>query len=579
MIRFNVYLFLLFFLSACASISQKDDKGFNWKKASAKLTREYAKSMGPLSPEWISGVGFSQFEHLTTPWSKELEQQNYLLSYKWKSKLERMLKTESHEEYRADIRILLDHVERTMRGIEFDREIGAISFMPISENVYLTLNELVYDNAPERKIKNALSRFGLIVRGDEEQLPLIAGFTAHVLNQMDKLHEKRMKGFWPSRREIETYLKDSESYIESLNELLLDTKSDEWKKDYENFKEQELQYREFVKKKILPYARSQEGLPEAVYANILKEMGIDESPSELIEVAKRDYRVIYMRFSELAKDVAKIHNLSSSDPVSVVHYLTSKKISDQAELLKLYNEVNEELFQIVLREKLLSINERPNILIRFANKSEALSLPAPYFNNSPFFGKDKNKKSEFVITPADGGRDDFSFREAALNLTAHEAMPGHALQYHMMRERGTTLMRSWLAFNSVNVEGWGLFAEDLVFPYLSKEAQFITLQRRLWRVARMFLDPELNLGLINEKRVFEVFLDELGFSKLFAESEFRRYSYIMPGQANSYYFGYKRLMKMKEKVSDPLCFNDAILNFGVLPLEEIASRIDRLSCK
>jgi hypothetical protein len=56
MIRFNVYLFLLFFLSACASISQKDDKGFNWKKASAKLTREYAKSMGPLSPEWISGV-------------------------------------------------------------------------------------------------------------------------------------------------------------------------------------------------------------------------------------------------------------------------------------------------------------------------------------------------------------------------------------------------------------------------------------------------------------------------------------------------------------------------------------------
>jgi hypothetical protein len=269
MIRFYVYLFLLFFLSACASISQKEDKGFNWKKASAKLTREYAKSMGPLSPEWISGVGFSQFEHLTTPWSKELEQQNYLLAYKWKSKLERMLKTESHEEYRADIRILLDHVERTMRGIEFDREIGAISFMPISENVYLTLNELVYDNAPERKIKNALSRFGLIVRGDEEQLPLIAGFTAHVLNQMDKLHEKRMKGFWPSRREIETYLKDSESYIESLNELLLDTKSDEWKKDYENFKEQELQYREFVKKKILPYARSQEGLPEAVYAKML----------------------------------------------------------------------------------------------------------------------------------------------------------------------------------------------------------------------------------------------------------------------------------------------------------------------
>jgi hypothetical protein len=570
---------ILLFLSACATSSQNKEVEFDWRKASAKLTREYAISMGPLFPEWISGVGFSQFEHLTTPWSEDLEQESYLLADKWKVKLESMLKTQLHEEYRADIKILLDHVNRRIEGINFDRQIGAISFMPICEHVYLSLNELIFENAPQRKHENALSRFRLIVKGDKNQPPLIAGFTAHIFNQMNKLHEKRQYGFWPSRREVEVYLKDSDTYMESLSELLAKTKSEAWKKDFDNFKREELQYRDFLRKKILPYARPKDGMPEAVYANILREMEITETPQELINVAKRDYRTIYMQFSELAKEIAREHKLSANDPVSVVHYLTSKKITDKEELLKLYNQINEELFEIVLRHKILTIKERPNMLIRFASSSEALSLPAPYFNNSPFFGKDKNKKSEFVITPAEGGRDDFSFREAALTLTAHEAMPGHALQYHMMRERGTTLMRSWLAFNSVNVEGWGLYAEDLVYPYLSKEAQFITLQRRLWRVARMFLDPELNLGLIKEKRIFEVFMDELGFSKLFAESEFRRYSYIMPGQANSYYYGYKKLMKMKDKVPSSLCFNDALLNYGVLPLEEINARLERLSCE
>jgi uncharacterized protein (DUF885 family) len=186
-----------------------------------------------------------------------------------------------------------------------------------------------------------------------------------------------------------------------------------------------------------------------------------------------------------------------------------------------------------------------------------------------------------VITPATNGRNDFSFKEAVVTLSAHEAIPGHGLQYHAMKERGTTLIRSWFAHNSVNVEGWGLYAEDLVYPYLTKEAQFITLQRRLWRVARMFLDPELNLGRIKPARVLEVFQGELGFSKPFAESELSRYSYIMPGQATSYYYGYKKLLLMKHvlqqknlKISDR-CFNDAVLNLGILPLEDIDARFQK----
>lgn len=569
-------LFLLVF--SCAS-HNKTEAPFDWKKASKKLTHDYAVSYAPLAPEDISEMGFTQFEHFTAPYSKDYQKEKYAHAYKWKSRLERLLQAETNEEYKTDIRILLDHVTSQMESIDLVRSEGIVPFMPVTEVIYLNLKTLLAKDSDKRKRNNGLSRFRYYVRGDEEQLPLMAGYTAYMVAHMNHLAENRKRGFWPLKDEIETYLKDSDSYLEAIQELLGHWKSEEWKRDLDELRSQDLIYREFLRRKVLPYARTTNFTPPKIYAFTLKDMGIETSPEELIETAKKDYRATYLEFSELAQEIAKDKNLTKNDPVSVIQYLTSKKLIDEKELLRLYQKTNEELFQIVVKNKILTVKERPNMIIRFATKTEAQSLPAPHFNNSPFFGKDKNRPSEFVVTPTDGGRDDFSFPEAVTTLTAHEAMPGHALQYHVMRERGTTLMRAWFAFNSVNIEGWGLYAEDLVYPYLDKETKFVTLQRRLWRQARMFLDPELNLGRIKGQRVLDVYMKELGFSKLFAESELRRYSYIMPGQANSYYYGYKKLMGMKARFKNVKCFNDAVLNYGILPLDEISARLEKVICE
>ena len=76
-------------------------------------------------------------------------------------------------------------------------------------------------------------------------------------------------------------------------------------------------------------------------------------------------------------------------------------------------------------------------------------------------------------------------------LIAHEARPGHELQFDSMVEHGVSLARALYAFNSTNVEGWGLYAEYITKPYMPLEGQLISLQMRLQRAARAFLDPEL----------------------------------------------------------------------------------------
>ena len=57
--------------------------------------------------------------------------------------------------------------------------------------------------------------------------------------------------------------------------------------------------------------------------------------------------------------------------------------------------------------------------------------------------------------------------------TAHEARPGHGMQYAALVENGTSLARSTYAFNSANVEGWGLYAEAIMMEHMPLEGQLM----------------------------------------------------------------------------------------------------------
>ena len=62
------------------------------------------------------------------------------------------------------------------------------------------------------------------------------------------------------------------------------------------------------------------------------------------------------------------------------------------------------------------------------------------------------------------------------------------MQFAALVEQGVSLARMLYAFNSVNVEGWALYAEAEMLPYEPIEGQFVAQQFRLLRAARAFLD-------------------------------------------------------------------------------------------
>jgi uncharacterized protein (DUF885 family) len=200
-------------------------------------------------------------------------------------------------------------------------------------------------------------------------------------------------------------------------------------------------------------------------------------------------------------------------------------------------------------------------------------VPPPFLHNT-------GQKGEFVLPlniPAGPGQtsqkyDDFTFDAAAWTLTAHEARPGHELQFDSMVEHGVSIARARYAFNSTNVEGWGLYSEYLIRPYMPLEGQLVSLDYRLLRAARAFLDPELQSGKVTPEEAKRVLEQDVVQSPAFAEEEVERYTYRAPGQANSYYYGFTKLVALRKDVEGTLGtkvkqkkYHDFILAQGLLP--------------
>jgi uncharacterized protein (DUF885 family) len=141
-----------------------------------------------------------------------------------------------------------------------------------------------------------------------------------------------------------------------------------------------------------------------------------------------------------------------------------------------------------------------------------------------------------------------------------------------MVEHGVSLARALYAFNSTNAEGWGLYSEYIMQPYEPPEGQLLTLQLRLLRAARAFLDPELQSGAVTPLQAYSVLEKDVLLSHAFATEEVERFTFRTPGQANSYYYGYTRLLSLRKETEDKLKskfdqkkFHDFLLAQGLLP--------------
>jgi uncharacterized protein (DUF885 family) len=276
-----------------------------------------------------------------------------------------------------------------------------------------------------------------------------------------------------------------------------------------------------------------------------------------------------------AAKIAKERNWPTPDYREVIKQLKKTQIPDD-QVLDFYVHRLARIESIIRAQKLVTLPDRP-ARIRLGTPAENAQQPAPHMTAPRLIGN-TGEQGEFVLPLSVPGKttqkyDDFNYDAAAWTLTAHEARPGHEMQFSRMVETGVSLARAIFAFNSVNVEGWGLYSEAITLPYMPLDGQLISLQLRLQRAARAFLDPELQIPGKWTPEAARAFLQkEVGLSPAFATEEVDRFTFRSPAQATAYFYGYTKLLELRAAAQkqlgdrfDQRKFHDLILAQGLLP--------------
>jgi Bacterial protein of unknown function (DUF885) len=525
----------------------------------ARYSPEQAGSLGVRGlDQQVSRVTPDQAEHYRSDFTAA------------RTELQKRLDAEKDPLVRQDLEILIAEANREIKSSAANERF-LLPYDDVAGTIFFGIKSLLDDQVAADRRPAAVVR----LRKYAGLVPGVEPYTSQVEEHFrERLKKPGLMG--PSKVEVEKNLETTNAYVTGIGLLLEKYKMIGYQDAFAKLKQELASYDEFVRKEVLPKARSDFRLPPELYTIQLANYGIDYTPAELMRMAHEAFTDLQNQMAPIAERVAKERHLPSSDYRNVIRALKKDQIPGD-QIMPFYRKRLEEIEGILRSKHLITLPDRPAI-IRLASAAETAQQPAPHMVPPPLINN-HGERGQFVLpleTTGSGGKtlkyDDFTFAAASWTLTAHEARPGHELQFDAMVERGVSLARALFAFNSTNVEGWGLYSEYFMLPYMPDDAKLVSLDYRLLRAARAFIDPELQEGKITPAQAMQILEKDVVCSPGFATEEVERFTFRAPGQAPSYFDGFTRLLEIRNAAEHALGpkfnlqkFHDFILSQGLLP--------------
>jgi Bacterial protein of unknown function (DUF885) len=492
-------------------------------------------------------------------------------------KLEAIRVAATDPRVQQDLDILIDAARDQRMSSQINRQY-MLPFFDLPQAIFGGFQNLIDERIPKERWQAATVRLRRYVGREKGYEPI----TMLARKRYEEAATKQeLLGPWIV--EAQQYLDNQKRYMDGVEGVLKKSGIKGWQKDMQTLRRQIDEYGAWIRTTVLPRARLTSQLPAEVYADNLKQFGVEMAPRELIDRATASFAATRTEIQTIARTVATQRGWNANDYREVIRWLKQERIAED-KLLPLYKDRLARLEDIVRREQMVTLPEREAV-IRLATEAESAAQPAPHVDPPRLIGN-TGEPAEFVLPTKNPNAtpgvemDDFTYDAISWTLTAHEARPGHELQFAKMLERGVSTARVVFAFNSANVEGWALYAEAQMKEYLPTDAQVGVLQLRMMREARAFLDPMVNLGMIKPEEALRFLMEEVVLSEPMAKQEVDRYTFNAPGQATAYFYGYSKLnaLRTKTEIALPNDFNrqayhDFIIGQGLLPFDLIEKAV------
>lgn len=532
-----------------------------WIRRSDKVTQQLLDIGFERFPEGGSSQGLSQYDEQVSVPTYANDQAYFQKLRDFKAAAEQSISTESDKRVAQDLRILADSAQQTLDD-EAYYEAKCVPFNNPTDAIYGSLANLLDDqNSPDRW-QSAAVRLKKYAGLEPGYRPM-----AEVFRERAELQMAKPDMIYPSRVAVENALKNDSQLLDGIQSLLEKQGVKDWQPAFAALKEQLTAYDGWLRETVLPQTREDFRLPADSYLRNFRSMGIsDITPEQLAAKGREAFAEIQQQMGTVAAQ------LGHSDYREALKVLKKDQIAPD-QILPLYKSRLKQI-EGIIREKDLVTLPPGECVIRQATPAEAAAFPSPQMIAPPLVNNN-GERGQFVLPllSTDGQKfDDFTYNAISWPVTAHEARPGHELQFDGMVDRGVSLARAVYAGNSANIEGWGLYSEWMLQPYMPLEGQLSALNSRQLRAARSFLDPELHAGKMTIEQAREILSKEVGLSDSMVDSEIQRYTFRAPAQACSYFYGFDQLLSLRQDVEQkvgsgfkPKEFHDFVLDQGLLP--------------
>lgn len=324
---------------------------------------------------------------------------------------------------------------------------------------------------------------------------------------------------------------------------------------------------------LAPRARGRWALGEEAYDRRLRRVQLLETSADsLIALGNRVFAATEAELAALARSIDTTRGWRALAD-------SSKELHPAADsVLAAYTRESRRARQFILEKRLFTIppGERLEMVLtpptlRRTYAYGGYSSPAPF---------EPVQVGRFFVTPVEPGwtPEQVESKLRGHNygwitiVAVHEGYPGHHLQFVRAAAQPDLLRKVY--GSDVFTEGWGLYAEQLMYEagfFPSPLTRLTQLRMRLWRAARVIIDPSLHTGRMSVDEAVRFFVDRVGLEPADARAEVMRYT-TWPTQAVSYIVGERAITALRDTVRaregaafDPARFHDVLLSQGSLP--------------
>jgi len=558
---------LLFLFVAGISIPARLLSEQGWVAASNVHTQFLLDNIGRYGPESFGRLGGKGLDEMITQLSDEFDKETLRAMQDALAEMETRHKRETHAAVRQDLDILIDFLKQNREYYILSNRLLLPYRDPI-ELIFLGLRALLDDQVAEARRPAALVRL-------RRYTGLETGWTP-ILKQAEELLRngfKKPQLLGPFRGEVELDLQTAPRYIAGITRLFEKYKVSGGAEALSALEKQFKAWEAFVRQEILPRARKDHRLPVELYRLKLSENGIDMPLEELVNRSQAAFREIQNEMRVIAALIAEKRGWPERDYRRVIQELKKDQLAPEQAVAR-YRERIDFMARLAVKEKIVTFPSR-DMRIRLATEAESASVPGPSMKPPQLLGN-TGEMGEFIIALGRGdgqSMDDFTNEAATWTLAAHEGRPGHEMQITRALENGISMARVLFGLNTANMEGWALYIEAEVKSYLPLEGQLFSLQFRLMRAARAFLDPGVQTGDIPPDAALRILTRDVVLSEPLARLEIERYTDKLPGQAPAYFCGYTRMMEMRSEVErrlgdkfDQQKYHDFLMGVGPVPM-------------